>query len=38
MRECIDKLGREGIVSKTKALGELGLDRFIFLDPAGYAL
>jgi hypothetical protein len=38
MRKCIDELGREGTVSKTKRLVELRLDRFIFLDSTGYAL
>jgi hypothetical protein len=38
MRKCIDELGREGRISKTKRLVELPLDRFIFLDPTSYAL
>jgi hypothetical protein len=38
MGKCIDELWREGAVSKTKSFGKLGLDRFIFLDPTGYAL
>jgi len=38
MRERIDKLGREGGVVKTKSLAELGLNYFVLLDPACYAL
>jgi hypothetical protein len=38
MRKCIDELGREGAVSKTKGLRKLGLDRLIFLDSTRYAL
>jgi hypothetical protein len=38
MRKCIDELGREGRVSKTKRLVELPLDRFVLLDSTSYAL